>query len=1405
MIEHNYSQGRLLGALCLVAGWIIAAMPVAAQSGEVRQALQALDRAAGRPVRASLSSRTGLATFLAAADKAHAIPVAVAPKAAAEERARAFLRAAGATVGVHSDQDVSLRAASTPDEVGVEHVRFQQIHNGVPVRGGELAVHLRGARVFAVNANTVAGVEDIPTTPTVTASRATAAAKALVAAQAADAHLSAPRLEIIDPGHFEERAGEARLAWFVEATGEMLREFIWVDALKGGVLFHFSQLAESLNRQVYTANYTSSIPGTAARSEGAAATGDTDIDTAYDYAGDTYNYYFTQHGRDSYDDAGASLISTVHYCSGSCPYANAFWNGTQMVYGEGFSAADDVDAHELTHAVTEHSAGLVYCLQSGALNESFSDIFGETVDLTNTGGTDTAAVRWLMGEDIPGIGAIRNMYNPNQFNDPGKVSDSFFLCYSSCNSSDSGGVHTNSGVPNHAYALMVAGGTYNGITVAGIGLTKAGKIEYRALTQYLSSSSSFNDDYNALQQSCADLIGVIGITDDDCVQVKNALDAVEMGSPLCPPPAVCGNGLVEAGEQCDDHNTTDGDGCDSNCTITACGNGVVTAGEQCDDGNPDSGDGCEPDCTLSPGCSVYAATGLPAPIPDVSSVSSSIGVEDGGQVSSVAVVNLKGTHTYLGDLRFTLTNPQNISDVIIDHVCGAADDFDIDLSDFATNAISCPATDGRLHRPSSPLAGLAGRGASGIWTLRIDDTASADSGTLQQWSLLVCRSACGNGSLDAGEICDDGNNTDGDGCDSNCTPTGCGNGIVTVGEECDDGNLVDYDGCSPTCVDECRTFVSSDVPKAINDLSTVSSLLHISEGGVVGKVSVVDLGGTHTWVGDLRISLSDPTGNNVVLFNRLCGSNDNFLLNLDDSATTPIVCPATDGLLHRPSSPLAAFHLNPRVGDWILTVADQAGGDVGTLTGWGLRICESACGNGNLDADEECDDGNIESGDGCDINCRPTGCGNGVVTDGEVCDDGNNVDGDGCDSNCMPSDTPTITPTRTVTSTPTETPTVATRTPTATRSLTATQSPSLTPTETPTDTPTETATDTPTETATETATETPSETSTETPTETPTATPTSTTTATPTSTASATATDTSTTTPTETPTDTPSGTATATPSETATATPSATPTATHTATGTPTSTPTQTVTRTPTATATRTPTITPTASPTLTPSTTATATPTPTATETATVTATRTPTVTPTATPTATPSETPTATVSPELVECPPQPRSDCKHPTSADKSKLSILVKSDSPTSTKLVWKWIRGEALSLTEAGDPAHGDTHHVFCIYDGDDNLLFGAAIPPSPLWTIKNGALNYKDGEQSHDGVKLIKITTGDSGKAAAGITISNENQTLPPLNSPAYTALPVRAQLINDWDACLEGAYNAPKINQPGRFKATGQ
>lgn len=500
-----------------------------------------MEAASGASVKLSESPVTGLATFLAAGS-GKTIPITAPASASPEDKGRLFIGTYGAALGINTQDQIRLERVQKRDAVGLEHVRFQQVHQGIPVRGGEIIVHLRGASATAVTAKTLPDIDKDDTTPVVTPIQALDAAKDLLAKQlqVTGAALSKPKLEIFNEGLLANRQTPTFLAWFIEATKLDVREYIWIDAKRGSVLLHFSMITDAKSRKIYDTNSTNVLPGTLVRGEGGAATGDLDVNGAYDYSGDTYDYYFNQHGLDSYDGLGSTIISTVDFCDPArpCPYRNAFWNGTQMVYGAGFSQADDVVAHELTHAVTEKSARLIYFMQSGALNESFSDIFGETVDLTNTGGTDTAAVRWLAGENLPG-GAIRSMKDPTLFGHPGKVSDPQYLCNDSfAETNDNGGVHINSGVPNHAFALMVDGGTYNGQTVNGIGLTKAGKIEYRALSSYLVSTSDFQADYTALQQACSDLIGTAGITANDCTQVKKALDAVEMDKPTCSPPDI---------------------------------------------------------------------------------------------------------------------------------------------------------------------------------------------------------------------------------------------------------------------------------------------------------------------------------------------------------------------------------------------------------------------------------------------------------------------------------------------------------------------------------------------------------------------------------------------------------------------------------------------------------------------------------------------------------------------------------------------------------------------------------------------------------------------------------------------------------------------------------------------------
>ncbi|HMQ26273.1 MAG TPA: M4 family metallopeptidase, partial [Acidimicrobiales bacterium] len=301
------------------------------------------------------------------------------------------------------------------------------------------------------------------------------------------------------------------------------------------------RIMEARNRQVCDnanvqgAPYT--CPGAGVvRNEGQAATGITEVDRAYELSGATYDFYQTRFSRDSINGAGMVLYSTVRHCPAgeSCPYANAFWDGAQMVYGDTFAGSDDVVAHELTHGVTEFESNLVYQNQSGAINESMSDIFGEFVDLTydSSFDNDTSGVRWLMGEDLPGIGAIRDMEDPTEFDDPDRMGSPNFYT----GTGDNGGVHINSGVGNKAAFLITDGNvTFNGQTFGpGLGITKTARIFYEVNANILTSGSNYAALGNALNQGCANVVGVDGITAADCTHVAKAVTATEM---IQPPPA----------------------------------------------------------------------------------------------------------------------------------------------------------------------------------------------------------------------------------------------------------------------------------------------------------------------------------------------------------------------------------------------------------------------------------------------------------------------------------------------------------------------------------------------------------------------------------------------------------------------------------------------------------------------------------------------------------------------------------------------------------------------------------------------------------------------------------------------------------------------------------------------------
>jgi Zn-dependent metalloprotease len=251
----------------------------------------------------------------------------------------------------------------------------------------------------------------------------------------------------------------------------------WFAALAGGVP----------NRTIRNANNHNTVTGPVVRMEGAPATGDLATDEAYDYMGATYDFFWSVYNRDSIDDEGMPLDGTVHYGQN---YDNAFWDGQRMIYGDGdkvdferFTKCIDVIGHELMHGVIQHEAGLIYWGQSGALNESIADVFGSLVKQYHLNQTASQA-DWLIGKGlfIPGAVvngvAIRSMKAPGTAYGPdpvmGKDEQPAHMDQYRWTLQDNGGVHINSGIPNHAFYLAA-------IKVGGYAWDSVGWIWYETL------------------------------------------------------------------------------------------------------------------------------------------------------------------------------------------------------------------------------------------------------------------------------------------------------------------------------------------------------------------------------------------------------------------------------------------------------------------------------------------------------------------------------------------------------------------------------------------------------------------------------------------------------------------------------------------------------------------------------------------------------------------------------------------------------------------------------------------------------------------------------------------------------------------------------------------------------------
>ncbi len=733
----------LLASLCGTAASAAVAPLDSRSVAEISAALQA-------PVSVSYSRATGAVRFVRVAPGALAD---LAPGAGSlEGRARSFFAAQGAMFGIRDAAAELFLTSSTTDKAGQQHLTFSQFFRGVPVFAGLLRAHFDAAgRLQTVNGNFVPGI-DLKATPDIDGNWASRRAidsvrerNGLAAAAAAGLSASQPSLVVYRLGLDKGVAGENLLAWKFEVSnaGE-IREFVFVDARYGKVVDVLPGVNDAMNRRAFLGtdgnadNVPDAWPASPDWLEGnPIPSGIQERDNMLISSGDVYTRFFNAFGRDSYDAAG-HVMDQAYNRNYACP--NASWNGNLISFCPGFTT-HDVTAHEWGHAYTEYTHGLIYRWQPGALNEAYSDMWGEAFDLetalanmvdtdapdvgrtaaacstftvlpptvlintppsiagpklsgtaafgpqsfsltndlvladdgvlgtgtlsdgccagptfvcapnswtnaaaingkiavidrgvcpfavkvknaqdqgavgvmiaNNQGGTaiinmsgvdatitipalsvtqnDGAAIktemlsttvnaslsrgasgtdpsiRWLMGEDVTPGGSLRDMWNPTCYSNPGKVTDTLQYV---CGTGDNGGVHTNSGIPNHAFALLVDGGTYNSVTVAPIGLVKTIHLIYRAQSVYQVPTSDFADHADAMEASCNDLQTAATALNDpwggptqtmtagDCTAVADAMLAVQMRTEptFCNfttllaqnPPAICATGFPYA-------------------------------------------------------------------------------------------------------------------------------------------------------------------------------------------------------------------------------------------------------------------------------------------------------------------------------------------------------------------------------------------------------------------------------------------------------------------------------------------------------------------------------------------------------------------------------------------------------------------------------------------------------------------------------------------------------------------------------------------------------------------------------------------------------------------------------------------------------------------------------------------
>jgi Zn-dependent metalloprotease len=437
------------------------------------------------------------------------------------DAARDFLLDNASAFGIRSDRTGFKAKSDKKSGAPRAHVRLQQTYASFPVFGAEAIVQLgRDNQVEYALVDLLRDTAHLE-------GDASSIVPKLDADQAIDAAIAAakqstgrdtlgpsdtPQLMIYSPEVVGE-TGPGRLAWVLKISdsepGVFLEQYI-VSAHDGHIALHFSLLCHVKNREVYDANETFADPGTLVRREADPPSLIEDANDAYEFLGDSYDFYLSRHGRDSVDNAGLKLQATVRYCEDTCQ--NAYWVEDRMFYGPGYTT-DDVVGHEMTHGVTQFSSGLLYLNESSSINESFSDVWGEFIDLTNGRGNDVEQVKWLVGEELP-AGAIRSMKDPTQFEDPDSTCSPLWTTTRS--------PHVNGGVNNKLCYLLTDGDTFNGRTISGMGIEKVAQLYYEVQVNTLIPAATYLDLYHALTQAAINL----GFSEAEKANLEEACKAV---------------------------------------------------------------------------------------------------------------------------------------------------------------------------------------------------------------------------------------------------------------------------------------------------------------------------------------------------------------------------------------------------------------------------------------------------------------------------------------------------------------------------------------------------------------------------------------------------------------------------------------------------------------------------------------------------------------------------------------------------------------------------------------------------------------------------------------------------------------------------------------------------------------